>query len=287
MYRWGKLVINGVEIYHEEQQGLYFECEYNSGKGNEIGSMVFRIYNLVQEVNVGSTISYDFGRGNYGGRFGTFTVKKRNVKLNGADRVQELFCSERAVESSNIVSIGLKGQIKSSQAIKEICRAAGLLPVQIELTEDKTFPTSFSCFGKALDELRKIAVNCNTKMKIEDKEVYFYKEKPEQKSIIELRFDSGLLKNPTNAEKLVLDGESQQNAENGVVQAAYNTGDKIKSANDNEYDYTIECLSIHTLKKGVMLSVQGSNTFNGLCRIHSLTMNNADTWTMKLNVKKL
>lgn len=285
--RYATLTINGVEIPHEEQGGLYFETDYNSGKGNEIGSMKFRIYNLSQEVKVGSTISYDFGRDNYGGRFGTFTVKKRNVYLQGSDSVQELYCSERAIESSNVVSVSLKGQIKSSQAIREICSKAKLQAVQIELKEDKEYPNSFSCFGKAIDELKKIADNCSSKLKIENKEVYFYIEQPTQKSMIELSFDSGLITNPTASEKLVLDSDSENMAQNGEVQAGYNTDDALKSQSTNEFDYSVECLSIHTLKKGSMVSIKGSKTFNGLARIHSLTMNNSEKWTMKLNLKKL
>lgn len=285
--RYASLNINGVEIPHEEQGGLYFEADYNSGKGNEIGSMKFRIYNLSQDVKVGSVISYDFGRDNTVGRFGTFTVKRRNVYLQGADTVQELFCSERAVESSNVVSVSLKGQIKSSQAIREICRQAGLQPIQIELKEDKEYPTSFSCFGKAVDELKKIADNCSSKLKIENKEVYFYIEQPSQKSLVVLSFESGLITNPIASEKLVLDSESEDMAQNGEVQANYNTDDALKSQSTNEFDYTVECLSIHMLKKGVMVAIKGSKTFNGLARIHSLTMNNSQKWKMKLNLKKL
>lgn len=285
--RWAILIINGIEIPHEEQGGLYFEADYNSGKGNEIGSMKFRIYNLSQEIKIGSTISYDFGRGDYGGRFGTFTVKKRNVYLQGADLVQEVFCSERAVESSNIVAVSLKGEIKSSQAIREICKNAGLSATQIELKEDKIYPTSFSCFGKAIDELKKIANNCSSKIKIENKDVYFYIEKPSQKSIVELSFDSGLITNPMISEKLVLDDESELMAQNGEVQANYNSNDSLKSQSTKEFDYSLECLSIHTLKKGNMISIKGTKTFNGLARIHSLTMVNGESWKMKLNIKKL
>lgn len=285
--RWAKLIINGVKIDHEEQNGLYFEADYNSGKGNEIGSIKFRIYNLAQDVEVGSIISYDFGRDDFGGRFGTFTVKKRNVYLQGADSIQELFCSERAIESSNVVAVSLKGQVKSSQVIREICKSAGLNAIQVELKEDKNYPASFSCFGKAFDELKKIADNCSSKFKIENKEVYFYIDQPQEKSIIELSFESGLITNPAAAEKIMTDRESEKLAQNGDVKAAYNSGDKLKSKITNEFDFTLECLSIHTLKKGKMLSIKGSKTFNGLARIHSLTMNNAEKWKMKLNIKKL
>lgn len=285
--RWASLIINGIEIPHEEQGGLYFEADYNSGKGNEIGSIKFRIYNLSQEIKIGSVISYDFGRGDYGGRFGTFTVKKRNVYLQGADSVQEVLCSERAVESSNIVAVSLKGEIKSSQAIREICKNAGLYATQIELKEDKIYPTSYSCFGKAIDELKKIANNCSSKIKIENKDVYFYIEKPSQKSIIELSFDSGLITNPMISEKLTSDDESELMAQNGEVQADYNSNDNLKSQLTNEFDYSLECLSIHTLKKGNMISIKGTKTFNGLAKIHSLTMVNSESWKMKLNIKKL
>lgn len=285
--RTATLIINGVQIKHEEQGGLYFEADYNSGKSNEIGSMIFRIFNLSQEIEVGSVISYDFGRENYFGRFGTFTVKKRNTYLSGSDYVQEVLCSERAVESSNIVNVELKGEITSSQAIKEICNKAGLTAAEIELKEDKVYPTSFSAFGKAYDELKKIADNCSSKFKVEDKEVYFYINEPTQKYMINLNFETGLLKNPKIAEETVLDNESGNMAQNGEVQASYNTGDKLKSRGTNEYDYEIECLSIHTLKKGTVISVSDNETFNGILRISSMTMNNSDKWIMKLKCNKL
>ena len=285
--RTATLIINGVPIKHEEQGGLYFEADYNSGKTNEIGSMIFRIFNLSQEIEVGSVISYDFGRGNYYGRFGTFTVKKRNTYSTTAGYVQEVFCSERAVESSNIVNVELKGEITSSQAIREICSKAGLTVAELELKEDKKYLTSYSAYGKAYDELKKIADNCSSKFKIEDKEVYFYINEPTQKYMINLDFNSGLLKNPKIAEETVLDSESDIKAQNGEVQATYNTGDKLKSRGTNEYDYEIECLSIHTLKKGTVISISGNKTFNGIVRISSITMNNAEKWVMKLKCNKL
>lgn len=287
MMRYSFITINGVRISHEEQGGLYFEADYNSGKPNEVGSMVFKIYNLAQDIEIGSIISYDFGRGDFGGRFGTFTVKKRNVSIKGSDMVQELFCSERAMESSNIVSVSLKGQITSSQAIREICKSAGLTAVQVELTEDKVYPTSYSSFGKAYDELKKIADNCSSKFKIENRDVYFYKDNPEQKSIVNLTFDSGLITNPKAAEELTLDKESENKAQNGEVTAAYSTNDKIKTTNTNKFDFSLECLSIHTLKKGTMVSIDGTKTFNGIARIYSVEMNNAEKWVMKLKIKKL
>lgn len=285
--RYAFLTINGVRIDHEENGGLYFECDYNSGKPGQVGTNKIKIFNLSQDIEVGSTISLDFGRGTFGGRFGTFTVKKRNVGQQEADTYQELFCSERANETSNIVSVSLKGQIKSSDAIREVCKSAGLNPVQIELKEDKTYPTSYSAFGKALDELKKIATNTGSNLKVEDKDVYFYQDKPSDKGIINLTFDSGLIKNPQAAEELETNMKTTAKATNKEVSAGYNTGDKLKSNLTNEFDYTVECLSIHTLKKGAVVSIQGTKTFNGLARIYSVEMKNADKWTMKLKIKKL
>lgn len=285
--RYSYLTINGVRIDHEEQNGLYFEVDYNSGKPNEIGVAKITIYNLSQDVVVGSVISYDFGRGTFGGRFGTFTVKARNVGNNGADTYQELLCSERAIESSNIVSVSLKGQIKSSQAIQEICKSAGLNPVQVDLKEDKVYPTSFSAFGKAMDELKKIANNCSSNLKIEDKEVYFYQDQPKQKQIINLSFESGLIKNPAAAEEVELNSKTSEKATNKEVEAGYNTDDKLKASLTNEFDYTVNCFSIHTLKKGNILSISGTKTFNGVCRIYAVEMNNSKDWTMTLKIKKM
>lgn len=289
MYRWARLEINGVTIEHEENKngGLYFEADYNSGKANETGSMKFRIYNLSQEIFPGSKINYDFGRQDDGGRFGTFIVKKRNVEKNGGDTVQVLFCSERAVESSNIVSVSLKGQIKSSEAIREICKNAGLEAVNIILKEDKIYNNSFSCYGKALDELKEIAENTGSKFKLEGKEVYFYTEKfdREKEQIVSLNFNSGLLKNPAVSEELTLEKETNRRAEQGEIEAPYLTDTELKSKSTKAFDYTVECLSNHYLKKGRIVQVEGSATWNGLARIVQLTMKNQKEWKMELKVK--
>ncbi len=289
MYRWARLEINGVTIEHEENAGggLYFEAEYNSGKSNEMGSMKFYIYNLSQEIYPSSKINYDFGRQDSGGRFGTFVVKKRNIEKVGGDTVQVLYCSERAMESSNIVSVSLKGQVKSSEAIKEICKAAGLSVGNVVLKEDKVYNNSFSCYGKALEELREIAENTGSKMKIEGKDVYFYTEKfeKEKEQIVYLSFESGLLKNPSVSEELTLEKETNRKAEQGKIEALYLTNSELKAKSTKEFDYTIECLSNHFLKKGSIIQVEGSKTWNGLARIVQLTMRNKKEWKMELKIK--
>lgn len=283
--RWASLTINGIKINHEEQNGLYFEAEYNSGKDNEIGVCKFRIYNLSQNIEIGTVINYDFGRDNYGGRFGTFVVKKRNETRDGADKVQELFCSERAVESSNIATVSLKGQITSSEAIREICNQSGLNIVQVELEIEKVYQNSFSCFGKAIEELKKIADNTSSKIKIEGKDVYFYKDKPKSNFIIELNFNSGLIKNPAAAEETTLDSIRDKKSQNKELEANYLTEDKLKSKLSKEYDFSIECMSLHSFKKGNIVNISGSKTFNGLCRICSLEMKNKNKWITTLKVK--
>lgn len=287
MNRKSFLYISGVEIPHEEQGGLYFEAEYNSGKINEIGSMIFKIYNLSQDVSPGTTIDYDFYRGDFGGRFGTYTVKKRNLEKNGGDTVQVLFCSERAIETSNIVSVSLKGQITADKAIKEICKAAGLNPVSIELKINKTFPNSFSCYGKALDELKELATDTSSQIKIENKDVYFYIDtiKQQKGQIIELNFSSGLLKNPRAAEELTTDNATTADMSNPAAKANYLTSGKLKAKTTNQYDFIIECLSIHTLKKGVVLQIGENKVWSGLCKIVEMEMRNNKTWVQKLKVK--
>lgn len=287
MNRKSFLYISGVEIPHEEQGGLYFEAEYNSGKINEIGSMIFKIYNLSQDVSPGTTIDYDFYRGDFGGRFGTYTVKKRNLEKNGGDTVQVLFCSERAIETSNIVSVSLKGQITADKAIKEICKAAGLNPVSIELKINKTFPNSFSCYGKALDELKELATDTSSQLKIENKDVYFYIDtiKQQKGQIIELNFNSGLLKNPRAAEELTTDNATTADMSNPMAKANYLTSGKLKAKTTNQYDFIIECLSIHTLKKGVVLQIGENKVWSGLCKIVEMEMRNNKTWVQKLKVK--
>lgn len=288
--RYSFLYINDVKIEHEESGGLYFEVEYDSGESNENATATFKIYNLDQKVGVGSIIKYNFGRFDFGGEFGTFTVKRAEEERDGQDRVQVLTCVETSVEATNIVSVSLKGQIKASKAVFEICKNAGLTLAQAEFGEDKTYPTSFSCFGKAKDELVKIANTTNSKVKIEGTNVFFYTEKMQSNYIIDLNFESGLIKSPKFHEEEESDSTQEMKEQNKPTKKrkiSKKTLEKQRIKEANKYDYELECLSLHVFKKGTVINVSGNSNFNGLARIISLTMNNANEWVTNLKIKSM
>lgn len=283
--RNAKITINDVEILHEENGGLYFVCDYNSGKDNEIGVLKVEIYNLSQDVGVGSTLALDFGRNEDNGRFGTYKVIKTHKTLNGYDKVTELICSEMDNKARVTVSISLEGQIKTSKAIQEICSKSGLSLIQLDLKKDKIFSNGYSCFGKVKDELKELAVNSQTKMQIKGSDVYYYTNK-QQGSMLSLGFKTGLLENPKFSEKLQLDKEVNQKSEGGDLQAPWATKNKnITAKSTNEWDWEIKFLADHSVKKGDMIQIEDSDTFKGLGKIVQLKMSMKDKWVMDALIK--
>lgn len=283
--RYAKLIINNVDILHEENGGLYFTTDYNSGKDNEIGTLKVEIYNLTQEVPVGSSVSLDFGRNNDYGRFGTFKVLRTHKFMSGYNKVTELICSEMDNKARSTVSVGLEGQIKASRAINEICLQSGLSLVQLDLKKDKIYSNGFSCFGSAKNELKEIAVNTQTKLQIKGSDVYFYTEQ-QQGTMLSLGFKSGLLKNPKFSEKLQLNKDVNQKAEDGDLQAPWSTGsENIAAKSTNEWDWEIKFLADHSVKKGNMIEVHGSETFNGIGKIVQLKMSMQNSWVMSAYIK--
>lgn len=283
--RYAKLRINDVDILHEEHGGLYFTADYNSGKDNEIGTIKIEIYNLTQEVSVGSNISLDFGRSGDNGRFGTYKVLRSHKSLEGFNKVTELICSEMDNKARATVSISLEGQIKTSKAISEICSQAGLSLIQLDLEKDKIFSNGFSCFGPAKDELKELAINTGTKLQIKGSEIYFYTNK-QQGTMLSLGFKSGLLENPRFSEKLQLNKEVDRKAEDGDLQAPWQTGNEnITAKSTNEWDWEVKFLADHSVKKGNMIEVHGSDTFNGVGKIVQLKMSMKDSWVMTALIK--
>lgn len=284
MIRWAKLIINGIEIKHEEQDGLYFEIDYSSGKSQEIGVATIKIYNLVQDVKVNSVIDFYFGRDDVGGYFGTFIVKKKSKYIKNSDVIQEFLCSERAIETSNIIAVSLRGKVKSKQIIEEICKEAKLNLIQNDLKIEKEYPNSFSCFGRAIDQLKKEIKNTSSKLKVEGKNIYVYNDTVISE-MIDLNYNTGLLKEPRPEEMVKGDKETEEMAQNNEVNTEYSVEDMEKNELTKEYDYNVECLSYHLLKKGNYVNLSGNKTFNGLAIIEEVEMKNSDKWVTELKVK--
>ena len=66
------LVINGIKINDENNNGLRFKVQVKSGKDKKIGTARFFIYNLSQDIAVGSEIKLNFGYADDVGEYGIY-----------------------------------------------------------------------------------------------------------------------------------------------------------------------------------------------------------------------
>ena len=71
------------------------------------------------------------------GYYSKYEVIKKKDKRWSFFFVQELTCSERTKNNSKIVSISLDGNVRISEAIKEVTKELGLNLISMDLNKDK------------------------------------------------------------------------------------------------------------------------------------------------------
>lgn len=278
------LIVNGVQIDDENNGGLKFKVDLKSGKDKKIGTARFFIYNLSQDIDVGSEIKLNFGYDSDVGEYSTYEVVKVNKYREEGNIVRELLCSERSKNTSKIVSLSLDGNIRISEAIKQVAQAAGITVVNIDLLDDKMYTNGYTCYNKAFDELRELAEDAGSKMIIKSNDLYIY-HKDFKEKIINLNFKSGLLKNPTFSEKILQEKEVDKSNDNSTGNLEWEAkNQRVMATTTKEYDFDVECLPIHYLKKGDVLNIE-SETFTGLAQIREIDIKLADMWSMRLKVK--
>lgn len=278
------LIVNGVRIDDENNGGLKFKVDLKSGKDKKIGTARFYIYNLSQDIEVGSEIKLNFGYDSDVGEYSTYEVVKVNKYREEGNIVRELLCSERSKNTSKIVSLSLDGNIRISEAIKQVAQAAGITVVNIDLLDDKIYTNGYTCYNKAFDELRELAEDAGSKMIIKSNDLYIY-HKDFKEKIINLNFKSGLLKNPTFSEKILQEKEVDKGNDNSTGNLEWEAkNQRVMATTTKEYDFDVECLPIHYLKKGDVLNIE-SETFTGLAQIREIDIKLADMWSMRLKVK--
>ena len=278
------LIVNGVRIDDENNGGLKFKVDLKSGKDKKIGTARFYIYNLSQDIEVGSEIKLNFGYDSDVGEYSTYEVVKVNKYREEGNIVRELLCSERSKNTSKIVSLSLDGNIRISEAIKQVAQAAGITVVNIDLLDDKIYTNGYTCYNKAFDELRELAEDAGSKMIIKSNDLYIY-HKDFKEKIINLNFKSGLLKNPTFSEKILQEKEVDKSNDNATGNLEWEAkNQRVMATTTKEYDFDVECLPIHYLKEGDVLNI-GSETFTGLAQIREIDIKLADMWSIRLKVK--
>lgn len=280
------LIINGKKINDENNGGLKFQAEIKSGNDKKIGVGRFYIYNLSQDIFVGSEVKLNFGYSDDVGEYGIYEVVKTNKIRDGGDIVKELLCSERTKSSSKIISLSIDGNVRISEALKKVCQSAGINIINMDLLNDKVYTNGYTCYNKAFQEIKELVEDAESKMILKSNNLYIY-HKEFQEKIINLSFKSGLIENPTFSEKLINESEvdiSSDNKEGNLEWSAKEP--QLTATSTKEYDYDIKCFPIHYIKKGDTINIE-SDTFTGLAQVREIEIFLKDSWIMKLKVKVL
>lgn len=277
------LVINGITLQDRNNGGLKFDIEIKSGADKKIGLARVFIFNLSQDVEVGSEIKINFGYAEDVGEYGIYEVVKKNKYREDGNIVQELLCSERSKSTSKIVSISIDGNVRISDAIKAVCKYAGITIVSLELLQDKLYTNGYTCYEKAVNELRELVEDSGSKMILKSNNLYVY-HKDFKEKIINLSFRSGLLKNPTFSEKIKKEIEIDKEQDNNSNEQWEASNREQTAKNNKEYDYDVICFPIHYIKKGDVLNIE-SETYNGFAQVREIEISLKDRWEMKLKVK--
>ena len=280
------LVVNGKTINDENNGGLKFQAEIKSGNDKKIGVGRFYIYNLSQDIAVGSEVKLNFGYADDVGEYGIYEVIKTNKYRDGGDIVKELLCSERSKSTSKIISLSIDGNVRISDALKKVCQSAGINIINMELLNDKIYTNGYTCYNKAFQEIKELVEDAESKMILKSNDLYIYHKELKEK-IISLSFGSGLIENPTFSEKLVNESEidvASDNKEGNVEWTSKKP--QLTATTTKEYDYNIKCFPIHYIKKGDTVNIV-SDTFTGLAQVREIEINLKDSWIMNLKVKVL
>lgn len=277
------LVINGITLQDRNNGGLKFNIEIKSGSDKKIGLARIFIFNLSQEIKVGSEIKINFGYAEDVGEYGIYEVVKKNKYREDGNIVQELLCSERSKSTSKIVSISIDGNVRISDAIKAVCKYAGITIVSLELLQDKVYTNGYTCYEKAVNELRELVEDSGSKMILKSNNLYVY-HKDFKEKIINLSFRSGLLKNPTFSEKIKKEIDIDKEQDNNSNEQWEASNREQTAKNNKEYDYDVICFPIHYIKKGDVLNIE-SETYNGFAQVREIEISLKDSWEMKLKVK--
>ena len=277
------LVINGITLQDRNNGGLKFDIEIKSGADKKIGLARIFIFNLSQEIKVGSEIKINFGYAEDVGEYGIYEVVKKNKYREDGNIVQELLCSERSKSTSKIVSISIDGNVRISDAIKAVCKYAGITIVSLELLQDKVYTNGYTCYEKVVNELRELVEDSGSKMILKSNNLYVY-HKDFKEKIINLSFRSGLLKNPTFSEKIKKEIDIDKEQDNNSNEQWEASNREQTAKNNKEYDYDVICFPIHYIKKGDVLNIE-SETYNGFAQVREIEISLKDSWEMKLKVK--
>lgn len=277
------LVINKVRIDDHNNDGLKFDVDAKTGEEGKVGVATIKIYNLSQDIEIGSEIELWFGYAEDVGYYSKYEVIKKKKKKENASFVQELICSERTKNSSKIVSISLDGNVRISEAIQNVVKDMGLNLISMELKKDKVYTNGYTCYNQGFKELRELVQDSESKMTLKGDDLYIFTEKTKNYAIY-LSFESGLMANPEEIEQQEKERKVNKKNDNESKEKWSKEEKKKTIKESNKYDYSIECFPIHYIKKGDIIYV-ASDELNSFVQVEEIDLSLNDSWNMKLGVK--
>lgn len=277
------LVINKSRIDDHNNDGLRFDVDAKTGEEGKVGVATIKIYNLSQDIEIGSEIELWFGYAEDVGYYSKYEVIKKKKKKENASFVQELICSERTKNSSKIVSTSLDGNVRISEAVQSIVKDMGLNLISMELKKDKVYTNGYTCYNQGFQELRELVQDSESKMTLKGDDLYIYTEKPKNYAIY-LSFESGLITNPEEVEQQEKERKVNKKNDNENKEKWSKEEKKKTIKESNKYDYNIECFPIHYIKKGDIIYI-ASDELNSFVQVEEIDLTLNDSWNMKLGVK--
>lgn len=277
------LVINGMKINDENNDGLKFEVDAKTGEEGKVGVADIKIYNLTQNIEVGSDIEVWFGYADDIGYYSSYEVISKKKSKDNGSYIQTLICSERTKNSSKIVSISLDGNIRCTQAIQEIVKSMGLNLMKLQVEKDKIYTNGYTCYNQGFSELKALVQDSESKMTIKGDDIYIYTDKEKTYRVL-LSFESGLIHNPQACEKQENENKVNSKTDNEKTSSWDEKNKKNTVKNSNKYDYVVETLPIHYIKKGDIVYIK-SDLLTDYVQVENIELKLSGTWQMKLGVK--
>lgn len=230
----------------KEEKGLTIEWEYVIKNYDEPAELKIRIYNLPEEIVLGFKqidpvvfmFGYDGDIQNYfSGFLDTFEIERQ-----GVDRVFKATCIEQDSLIFKQHSISYNAGTTAKYVIEDLTKRSGLIIKQLDLNNDIVYSTGYCVYGKPINEIRDIVKDCDSKLKIEGKEIYVYTEEINNNEAVLLDYESGLLEEPQN-----------------TIKSLVKTIKDEAKGKQTLYTHKVRSLAIPLIKKNSIIVVQSDN----------------------------
>lgn len=273
-------------------RGYDISVDYKDSESNEMSTGEVVIFNLNKSdmslIRDKDTINVQMGYGRDIGEVFTATITEV-IQLDYQLKIKFI---EASKDFNSRVSIGLE-PTKASKAIRQIADSIGFVVKKMQLKKDKEYRGGFylSPFDVPIRKIMQIVNDCDSKINIKYDEIYIFSQDSDDAEKIILNKTSGLLNEP----KKYVKPEKAAAKNRGEVKKAEKDKKNRSSKRQKtpktespkerkvEYDYTVNCLLIHYLKKTDNVIIE-SDTFTGKAKIVALSIKDFE---MELKIKVL